>query len=132
MDDLNDTAGPGDTETSSDIPTPLELTARLQNCEARVTDLEEHNEQLASVPAADPLAAHRKTISRLEATADMLVGIVDNLVRHKGSIHDASHLDALELLLEEQKANRPESAQLFAGARAEIARRTSEANNARR
>lgn len=69
---------------------------------------------------------------RLSRTVDILLEIIDGLVRHKGQVHNAAHLDALTLLLEDASERDPTRLDVFAGARGEITRRTLEENTKKR
>lgn len=96
----------------------------------------EHNPPASSRELAElrsdhggTLEAHSKTIARLEGTVELLLEIVDSVVRHKGQVHNAAHLDALGLMLEDSDKRNPKGrADAFAAAREEMGRRTAEAN----
>jgi hypothetical protein len=124
MDDPNDkspTADAGESSSSSSGLTPEHLAA-----------VEEMGRQMGKATADATngrFAAFEEKNARLEATVEALVEIVDTQLRHKGQVHNAAHLDLLELILEDSdKARR---AHYFTAARDEMARRTAQANTRR-
>ena len=118
-----DNAGEQPSSSSSSSPPPPAPMAE-HNPPASSRELEELRSDHGGT-----LEAHSKTIARLEGTVELLLEIVDSVVRHKGQVHNAAHLDALGLMLEDSDKRNPKGrADAFTAAREEMARRTAEAN----